>query len=52
MQLRFGQILRVPEVYHISYNMGTHALLDMYALSPAALGLLAYISGKALMPML
>ena len=41
---------------HISYNMGTRALPDMYALSPqvgpAALGLLAYISGKALMPML
>ena len=32
--------------------MGTHALPDMYALRPAALGLWAYISGKALVPML
>ena len=48
MQLRFGQILRVPEVQHISYNMGTRALPDMYALSPR--GLLAYISSKALCP--
>ena len=52
MHLRCRQILRVPEVYHISYNMGTRALPDMYALGPAALGLLAYISGKALVPML
>ena len=39
MQLRFGQILRVPEVKHISYNMGTHALPDMYARSPRAEGI-------------
>ena len=39
MQLRFGQILRVPEVKHISYNMGTRALPDMYALSPRASGI-------------
>ena len=38
MQSRFRQILRVPE--QISYNMGTRQ------------GLLAYISGKALVPML
>ena len=38
MQLRFGQILRVSEVLHISYNMSTRALPDMYALSPRACG--------------
>ena len=37
----------------ISYDMDTRALPDMYALGPVALGLLAYISGKALfLPML
>ena len=35
------------EVEHISYNIGTCALPDMYMY---ALGLLTYISGKALMP--
>ena len=34
---------------YISYNTGTHALPDIYAL---ALGHCAYISGKALLPML
>ena len=44
----------MPEVIHITCNMGTHGLPDMYAqsLGPAALGLWAYISGKSLMPML
>ena len=37
---------------HISCNIGTRNLPDMYALSPAALGLWAYISGKSLVPML
>ena len=32
--------------------MGTRALPDMYALGPATLGLWAYVSGKALVPML
>ena len=35
------------EVLHISCNMGTLDLPDMYALSPRA-----YISGKSLVPML
>jgi len=35
-------------VLHISYNMCTCDLPDMYALSPQALG----VSGKSLMPML
>ena len=26
----FGQIFRVPEVQHISYNTGIHALPDSY----------------------
>ena len=34
---------------YISYNTGTHALPDIYAL---ALGHHAYISGKALLPVL
>ena len=29
----FGQILRVPEVEYISYNTGTRALPDIYALA-------------------
>ena len=37
---------------HISCNIGTSDLPDMYALRPAALGLWAYISGKSLVPML
>ena len=37
---------------HISCNIGTRDLPDMYALGPAALGLRAYISGKSLVPML
>ena len=37
---------------HITCNMCTRDLPDMYALSPAALGLRAYISGKSLVPML
>ena len=42
------------EVLHVSCNMYTHDLPDMYALNfgPAALGLWAYISGKSLMSML
>ena len=47
--VRVGQILRVPEVLHISCNTGTRALPDMYAL---ALGRRAYISGNALVPVL
>ena len=37
---------------HISCNMGTRDLPDMYALGPLAQGLSVYISGKSLMPML
>ena len=37
---------------HITCNMCTRDLPDMYALSPRALGLRAYISGKSLVPML
>ena len=37
---------------HISCNIGTCDLPDMYALRPVALGLWAYISGKSLVPML
>ena len=37
---------------HISCNIGTRNLPDMYALGPVALGLWAYISGKSLVPML
>ena len=40
------------QLYIVEDNMGTCALPDMYALSPEALGLLAYISGKAPVPML
>jgi len=42
------------EVLHISCNMCTRDLPDMYALSPQACGprAWAYISGKSLMPML
>ena len=43
------QTLRVPKVAHISYNTGTRALPDIYAL---ALGRRAYISGNALLPVL
>ena len=43
---------RVPEVIHITCNMGACDSPDMYALKPAALGLRAYISGKSLVPML
>ena len=39
MQSRFGQILRVPKVQQISYNMGTRTFPDMYALSPRASGM-------------
>ena len=46
---RFWQILRVPEVEYISYNTGARALPDIYAL---AFGRCAYISGKALLPVL
>ena len=35
------QIFGVPEVIHITCNMGTHDLPDMYALSPQAIGLQA-----------
>ena len=47
--MEFGQIFRVPEVEYISYNTGTRALPDIYAL---ALRHRAYISGKALLPVL
>ena len=49
MIIKFGQILRVPEVEYISYNTGTRALPDIYALT---LGRRVYISGKALLPVL
>ena len=42
--------LIVPEVVNISYNTGTCALPDIYTL--AAFGHCAYISGKALLPVL
>ena len=47
--MEFGQIFRVPEVEYISYNTSTRALPDIYALT---LGHRAYISGKALLPVL
>ena len=31
---RFGQIFRVPELIHITCNMGARDLPDMYALMP------------------
>ena len=37
---------------HITCNMCTRDLPDMYALSPRACGPRAYISGKSLVPML
>ena len=37
---------------HISCNIGTRDLPDMYPLGPVALGLWAYIPGNSLMPML
>ena len=35
----FRQIIRVPEVLHITCNICTHDLPDMYALSPWASGI-------------
>ena len=32
MDIKFGQIFRVPEVLHITCNMCTRDLPDMYAL--------------------
>ena len=58
MLFSFWQILRVPEVAYISYNTGTRALPDIYALALGrraymrALGYCAYISGNALLPVL
>ena len=49
VDFRFEKIRIVLEVLHISYNIGTCALPDIYAL---ALGCCVYISGKALLPML
>ena len=43
------QIIRVPEVEYISYNMGTRDFPDIYACGPWAW---AYISCKSLLPML
>jgi len=40
------------EVLHISCNMCTRDLPDMYALRPVALRLWAYISGKSLVSVL
>ena len=34
--VKFGQIFRVPEVLHITCNICTRDLPDMYALSPQA----------------
>ena len=42
-QLRKFLYSELFQSYSISYNMGTHALPDMYALGPVALGLLVYI---------
>ena len=44
--------LSYKQVVHNSCNMGTRGLPDIYTLSPAALVLWVYISGKPLMPML
>ena len=54
MQSSFRQILRVPEVLRICYNMhmDTRALHDRYALGPEAIMLQAYASDKALVPLL
>ena len=41
-----------PKVLHITCNIGSRDLPDMYALSPRACGPRAYISGKSLEPML
>ena len=49
---KFGQIFRVPEVIHITCNMGVRDSLDVYALSPRACGPRAYISDKCLAPIL
>jgi len=43
-------MMTLKEVLHISYNMGTCDLSEMYAQSPWTLQ--AYISGKLLQPML
>ena len=45
-------MFRVPEVIHITCNMGAHNLPDMYILRPAPLGLWANKSGKSFVPML
>ena len=45
-------IFRVLQVIHITCNMGSWDLPDMYALSPQAYGPWAYISSKSLLPML
>ena len=57
MQWSLRQILKVPEVQQIGYNMRTSALPDMHvydlnSIRAAALRLQAYISGKALLSML
>ena len=51
--IRFGQILGCRKC-NISYNTGTRALPDIYALAlgRAARGHRAYISDKALLPVL
>ena len=38
MDVKFGQIFRVPELLHITCNICTRDLPDMYALSPRACG--------------
>ena len=40
----------VPEVIHITCNMGSQDLPNMYAISPQDSGI--HISGKSLLPML
>ena len=44
--------LSYKQVVHNSCNMGTRGLPDIYTLSPRAVVLLVYISGKPLVPML
>ena len=38
MTCKFRRIFRVPEVIHLTCNMGARDLPDMYALSPRACG--------------
>ena len=56
MHSKFTQILSAPEVYYVSYNMGTHALPDIQCPLPSGLQPSGfwhtYQETKALVPML